>query len=758
MSERTARVRELYVRDDLRAALLCGALGSADAFTVLSTVEGEVFRRAARRRTSRIVIAGRSYFVKVHEGVGWREIAKNLLSGKRPVLGARREFEACRRLRARGVPVPDVAAFGERGVHPARRRSFAICDALDGFSSLEDIGIGWLAEPPARSVKRALLAAVGRLTSAIHAAGVQHRDYYACHLMANVAKLARGEVDLAVIDLHRARVQRRLPAQDRVRDLGALLYSTSAMPLSDRDRMRFVMAYAATCPRFGLRRRRFWRAVSRRARRLHARAAAGGIATGQNALGGAGVASVGRLADLGRDPPLPFRFDVDLGRDAAPARRLTAPGTGGVRALCTAVLRAQPSRRLVLRAVVEGRELVIKAFFGRCATRDWMRERDGARALQASGVATPELLGAGRGGGARLLAFEAVDDARQPSVDDAGVLLAALARMHRHNIRQRDLHPGNFLISGGRVFAVDGGNVVVSPAVGAWVRLADVARLLAHFPSGALGPLSRWTTVYRDAAGAEWPARSLRVLPDRVARARRRRLVKFVAKTVRECSDFEVRQETGRRVVVARDDDDPSLRAIIADPERAVSAGEPLKRGNTATAVRCGDFVVKRYGVKGRWHRCRVRLCTSRARRSWRAGHGLQFAGLATPRPRALIEIDRPGVGGAVAYLVLDHVAGERLDRTVDRGGVDLDLGCAAARMFGAWRELRFTHGDTKASNFMVKDGDLHVLDLDAAAFIRGKWRFVRRHRRDRTRFLANQPDSRTFRDAVQKQIPEPGG
>ena len=343
-----------------------------------------------------------------------------------------------------------------------------------------------------------------------------------------------------------------------------------------------------------------------------------------------------------------------------------------------------------------------------------------------------------------------LDGAREPSVGDVGKLLATLARMHGSGIRQRDLHPGNFLVSGTRLFAIDGAGIAVSRTVGGARRLSDVARLLAHFPSDALGSLAPLITAYQDAAGVALPSRPLNDLHDRVARARRHRLARFTAKTNRECTAFSVREQPRRRIVVERGDDDPRLEDIIADPDRASLTGEPLKRGNTAVAVRCGDFVVKRYNVKDPWHRHRLRWRSTRALKAWRAGHGLRFAGLATPRPRALIEMRSLRVGEAVAFLVVDHVEGVPLDPAVGRGVVDPDLNGALARMFGAWRELRFAHGDTKSSNFVVKDGDIYALDLDAAAFHRGGRRFARAHRRDRVRFLANWPDApASFRDAL---------
>ena len=321
-------------------------------------------------------------------------------------------------------------------------------------------------------------------------------------------------------------------------------------------------------------------------------------------------------------------------------------------------------------------------------------------------------------------------------------MLAALARMHGYGIRQRDLHVDNFLVARGQAFAIDGERVDTSCVVNDSHRLDDIARLLAHYSTEELPPVEQLAKSYEVAAGNALPRRGVRDLARRAASARRRRVRKFIAKTVRECTAFVVRAGVGRRVIAARDDDEPQLQAIIADPERALATGECLNRGNTTVASRVGDLVVRRYKAKGRWHRLVLRLWTGRARRAWQAGHGLRFAGLATPRPRALIEVIRPGIGEAAAYLVLDHVEGEPLAGAVEVAcsgtGLDVDLSAALAKVFGAWRELRFGIGDTRPGNFVVSAGRVHVLELDRAVFCRGAWRFGRHHRRDRDRFLRN--------------------
>ena len=739
-------MRRPYLRDDFRAAIEAGALGtggreaqpvsaSADGlFSALSEVDGDVYRQTARRKTFRIALADDGYFVKLHLGVGWREIAKNLLVGKLPILGARNEFDACRRLRDRGVPAPEVAAFGERGLNPAQRRSFVVCDALVGYASLEDVVNAWSAAPPDPRLKRRVVVAAGRLTAAMHAAGVNHRDYYACHLLVDQAKLALGEVDLAVIDLHRAGVRDRVPNRWRRRDLAALLYSVSATALSRRDLFRFVAAYSGARPAAALRRERgFWRGVERRAARLRAKGSSRGLALpGAWGEGVADIPSVSRLADLGRTPRLPFRFDADLGQ-------------GPRRLVCTEVLRALPGRRLVVRAELDGRDAVLKTFFGRRAARDFRRERSGVAALRESGVCTPGLLGAGRGGGARILALDHIADARAPVAGDAERMVVALAHLHDGGLRQRDLHVGNFLVRDDDVFAVDGAAVGRHSHVGLARGLADVARLLAEFPAEQLPPLrplvERYVDVRQGTPTSRRSAHSFADFGNSVERARRRRIAKWVAKTVRECTAFSVGDDHGRRVVRSRGDDDPALEAVLADPEAAMAAGSLVKAGNTATVVRVGDFMIKRYNVKDVRHLLRQRLRSSRARRAWRAGHGLRFAGVATPRPRALIEEPRLRVGRAIAYLVLDYAHGTPLAEAVRCGGFDADLANRVHMLFRGLRTARLSHGDTKASNFLVVGDEVTVLDLDAAVFHRGRRRFEQRHRRDVERFLRNWDD-----------------
>ena len=246
------------------------------------SAEGEVFREVKGRSTLRVHIGGQPYFLKRHLGVGWLEILKNWVVGKRPVLGAENEYRACRHLAARNLPAPRVAAFATEGGNPARRRSFVLCEELSGYDSLEAVVADWARQPPSPRARRRLIMAVARFVRRLHEAGVAHRDLYICHLMLDRQKWAEGEVRLAVLDLHRARLQSKLSAYWRKRDLAALLFSTLDLDLPLRSRLRFLRIYTGRPLREAYARHpRFWRSVARRAEALQEKAQRQGLDAGQ---------------------------------------------------------------------------------------------------------------------------------------------------------------------------------------------------------------------------------------------------------------------------------------------------------------------------------------------------------------------------------------------------------------------------------------------------------------------------------------------
>lgn len=215
-----------------------------DAFIEVEKLCGQVYRELDGRRTLRTEVGGRGYFVKIHRGIGWREILKNLSTAKLPVLGAGQEWRAINRLHEVGVPTMTAVAYGERGSSPAAQHSFIITEELAPTVSLEDYSLDWLENPPEPMLKRALIAEVARMTGTMHRAGVNHRDCYICHFLLHTDKpVTVDDFRLSLIDLHRAQVRSETPRRWRDKDLAGLYFSALGIGLTRRDKLRFLKAY-----------------------------------------------------------------------------------------------------------------------------------------------------------------------------------------------------------------------------------------------------------------------------------------------------------------------------------------------------------------------------------------------------------------------------------------------------------------------------------------------------------------------------------
>lgn len=259
----------VFLSDEFRRAW-----GHTDPFDQVSRLQGLVFRQVRGRRTLRFELNGKSYFVKIHEGVGWAEIIKNLLNLKRPVVGAENEWKALLRLREIGLDVPTPLAYGSRGGSPATRKSFIITEDLADTVNLEQFCADWPHHPPAHRLKVALIERVAAITRQMHSIGMNHRDCYLCHFLLDAASVrdprGLGPIRLHLIDLHRAQIRRSTPWRWIVKDVAGLTFSSMDIGMTRTDRLRFIRAYHQEDPRRALRdNAAFWKSVSTVGRRLY---------------------------------------------------------------------------------------------------------------------------------------------------------------------------------------------------------------------------------------------------------------------------------------------------------------------------------------------------------------------------------------------------------------------------------------------------------------------------------------------------------
>lgn len=244
-----------------------------DVFAVVDALQGEDFRNVKSRRTLRFEFQGRAYFAKIHHGVGWAEIFKNLLSFRLPILGAQNEWIAIRRLQELGIETMTAVGYGSKGYSPASMHSFILTEALDKTVSLEDYCAQWATKKPNVKIKLSLLRQLAATSKTLHDNGICHRDYYICHfLLHEAASFTRGEIDepkLSLIDLHRALIHKNLNQRWVIKDVAGLYFSALHIGLSKRDFLRFVRLYSGKpLKRALVEDAPFWQAVQSKAEAL----------------------------------------------------------------------------------------------------------------------------------------------------------------------------------------------------------------------------------------------------------------------------------------------------------------------------------------------------------------------------------------------------------------------------------------------------------------------------------------------------------
>ena len=191
----------------------------------------------------------------------------------------------------------------------------------------------------------------------------------------------------------------------------------------------------------------------------------------------------------------------------------------------------------------------------------------------------------------------------------------------------------------------------------------------------------------------------------------------------------------------------PALVGQLWDgPDALISSGTLLKDGDRSTVVRLEadgrSYVLKRYNLRGPLHTLVHAALRSRARWSWINGRRARAAGLLTPRPLACLE-RRLGPLRGRSFFLCAHVEGDSLLALVERGEMAparLErLAAGVAEIWTALGRARLSHGDMKATNFIVDEGDrLWMVDLDGMRRERLEARWRRQRAGDRARFMKN--------------------
>ena len=458
------------------------------------------------------------------------------------------------------------------------------------------------------------------------------------------------------------------------------------------------------------------------------------------------------LIKLGRAVEAPFRMGVTIHEDSVTNNSASL--------VCKRIFRLLPGKRIVALAEFKGKEVLVKMFLGRMASRNKDRELVGVRHIADADVRTPTLLWQGKSdcGHCEVLAFEYLPDAlslfdrwRDASGDDERVdiltrAMILIARLHKKGVVQEDIHLANFLLSGGRLFTIDGGGIskVTKGALPVGLSLHNLGWFFAQF----YPRFDEFVDVVLPAYEAvrAWDADTQRVetLRGEVEKNRESRKKDYLDKVFRDCTRFACEKTFSRYQVCERSALNEDLLPILSDPDYHMAQGEMLKDGNSATVslVKTGNraLVIKRYNLKGPGHAIRRAFRKSRAWTAWSNAYRMEFLGIRSLKPIAMIE-NRAGAIRGTAYLITEYIEGvDALEclRNMKKPNGELE---ALAGILHELSESKISHGDLKATNFLMAEDGPVIIDLDAMREHKSQASFHRAFNKDLDRFMQNWKD-----------------
>ena len=238
MKIQVVRKENLFINKDFSEFLDAFNLARFDDFMRL---EGMVVKSAVRERsTESLDLGGTRIYVKKHFFPGIREILKNLLRLRFPT-GALNEWRALLAFHAHNIPtmIP-ICAGSKPFLWRIEKESFLLTDDLGDTTRLNDFFKENSATPCRGKLlekKRGILKNLADITRKMHNAGINHRDYYLCHILLD------SKEKLYVIDLHRVDVGDSIGKRWMVKDLAALLFSSLEVPVTHGQRLAFYKRY-----------------------------------------------------------------------------------------------------------------------------------------------------------------------------------------------------------------------------------------------------------------------------------------------------------------------------------------------------------------------------------------------------------------------------------------------------------------------------------------------------------------------------------
>ena len=189
----------------------------------------------------------RGLYLKKHHVRTWTSRVRAWLGkGPGPTAG-RTEAENVGALRAAGIEVMGLVAYGEKLRGNGLIESFVLTEELEGYTELRDfLRQRFSADHLHQTVSRdhdmdRLIGQVAQIARRFHQSGYNHRDLYCCHFF--VKEPAPGQFEIRLIDLQRVQQRRWFRRRWIVKDLAQLAWSAPRDRIKCTQKLAFMRCY-----------------------------------------------------------------------------------------------------------------------------------------------------------------------------------------------------------------------------------------------------------------------------------------------------------------------------------------------------------------------------------------------------------------------------------------------------------------------------------------------------------------------------------
>ncbi len=432
------------------------------------------------------------------------------------------------------------------------------------------------------------------------------------------------------------------------------------------------------------------------------------------------------------------------------------------------ILRLLPAKRVVAKAFDNGKPVLLKIFLGRSADKYATRERMGVQAINQCGVKTPDLLWEGDLKDGHVLAFEFLSDTvslydRWERASEAIERLDILAQvvkiiscLHAHGVVQTDIHLDNFLMSAGEIYTIDGGSIERQSS-GPLPESASSQNLALFFAQ--LYP--RYDAMIGQAfqqyeSSREWKQNETRVqvLRREVEVCREVRKKHYIKKIFRETTRFICHSSFNRFEVYERAAVNDELSALIQAPDIAIESGATLKSGNLSTVAlvhhQDRSLVIKRYNIKNLPYGFKKAFQKSAAWYLWRSAHYMEFLGIPSLKPIALIA-NRGNPLRSTTYIITEYLDGRNASEhlfNMEKQNGELK---AIADILNDLSSAKVSLGKLSAASFLMTAEGPRIINLDGIREYNSQSEFAHAFSKDLEYFMASWQEN----SEVKRQLSE---